>query len=92
MKIAYKVNFWCTASILELCDNQKEMSFLELKALKDGIATFKEVKEISDKVANLQDQELRPAMTPPSTSHVAPVTQSERLDSKKAIVSATSID
>lgn len=58
------------ASILELCDNQKEILFLELKALKDGIATFKEVKEISDKIANLQDQELRITPCHDTTIHI----------------------
>ena len=46
--------FLVYASILELFENQEEMSFLELKALKDGIASLKEVKELSDKVANLK--------------------------------------
>ena len=46
--------FLVYASILELFENQEEMSFLELKALKDGIASLKEVKELSDKVTNLK--------------------------------------
>lgn len=42
------------ASILELSESQEEMSFLELKTLKDGIAIVKEVKELSDSVTNLK--------------------------------------
>ena len=42
------------AAILELSENQEEMSFLELKTLKDGIAIVKEVKELSDSVTNLK--------------------------------------
>lgn len=65
--------------------------FSQLKSSAPSSYSYQDV--LSKKILSTSfvSQELRPAITPPSTSHTAPVTQTARSDNKKAIAFATSV-